>query len=34
VEQDFPKNQFAHNFADLLGVAEGPPKQPKRYHAT
>ncbi len=33
VEHDFPKSQFARHFAKLLGVVEGPPKQPKHYHA-
>jgi len=33
VKQDFPKSQFARHSAELLGVVEGPPKQPKHYHA-
>jgi hypothetical protein len=33
VEQDFPKSQFARHSTELLGVVEGPPKQPKHYHA-
>jgi hypothetical protein len=32
VKQDFPKSQFARHFAELLGVVERPPKQPKHYH--
>jgi hypothetical protein len=33
VERDFPKSQFARHSAELLGVIEGLPKQPKHYHA-
>jgi hypothetical protein len=33
VEQDFPNSQFAHHFAELLVIVEGPPKLPKHYHA-
>jgi hypothetical protein len=33
MEHDFPKNQFAHHSIELLGVAKGPLKLPKHYHA-
>ncbi len=34
MEQDFPKNQFAHHSTEFLVVAEGPLKLPKHYHVT
>ncbi len=33
MERDFLKSEFARHSAELLGVVEGSPKQPKHYHA-
>ncbi len=32
MEHDFPNNQFARHFAELLVVAKRSPKLPKHYH--